>query len=220
MDNLEVVFDRSDRAILSSYKSMLDGLADYLGPGCELVLHSLEDLDHSAVKVINGFHTGRTEGAPITELALSMLERLRRENSGDSIRYRTTNRSGAPLYSSTIAIRGSRQQVIGLLCINFYLDTPVSQLLSQVQAQGPGSLCTEHFVQDTREMIADAVSQAAAEVDAAGDVMPSERNRAIVERLYGRGIFSIKEAVALVAECLSISRNTVYLHLRHIRGAE
>ena len=32
------------------------------------------------VKIINGHHTGRTTGAPITDLALSMLSRLENEN--------------------------------------------------------------------------------------------------------------------------------------------
>lgn len=79
MKNLEVNYTAQDRAIMESYQSMLDGLAEYLGSGYKLVLHSLEDLEHLAVKVINGYHTGRREGAPITELALSMLERMRRD---------------------------------------------------------------------------------------------------------------------------------------------
>lgn len=62
-----------DKKILHSYCQTLDGLSNYLGNGYEIVLHSLEDYEHSAIKVINGYHTGRTEGAPITDLALKML---------------------------------------------------------------------------------------------------------------------------------------------------
>ena len=37
-----IVLTEIDRAILSSYKRMCDGLSDYLGSGYEFVLHSLE----------------------------------------------------------------------------------------------------------------------------------------------------------------------------------
>ena len=55
----------SDRLILESYKVTMDGLSQYLGEGYELILHSLEDLEHSVIKIINGHYTGRVEGAPI-----------------------------------------------------------------------------------------------------------------------------------------------------------
>ena len=64
MKSPEVQFTPEDRLILDSYCQMLDGLAQYLGTGYELVLHSLEDLEHSAIRVMNS-HTGRSEGAPI-----------------------------------------------------------------------------------------------------------------------------------------------------------
>ena len=43
----------------------MDGLALYLGEGYEFVLHSLEDLSHSVVKIINGHYSNRKPGAPI-----------------------------------------------------------------------------------------------------------------------------------------------------------
>lgn len=47
---------------------MLDGLALYLGDSYEIVLHSLEELSHSVIKIINGHYTKREVGAPITDL--------------------------------------------------------------------------------------------------------------------------------------------------------
>lgn len=56
-----------DRDIINSYRQMLAGLSDYLGSGYEIVLHSLEDLNHSVISIYHGEHTGRKEGAPITD---------------------------------------------------------------------------------------------------------------------------------------------------------
>ena len=49
----------------------------YLGSVYEISLHSLEDYDHSVVKIMNGYHSGRTVGAPLTDLALNMLKRIK-----------------------------------------------------------------------------------------------------------------------------------------------
>ncbi len=68
-----------DRMILQSYDTVLDGLAQYLGDGCEIVLHSLENLDKSVIKIVNGHHTGRKVGAPITHLALEMLDEIKKK---------------------------------------------------------------------------------------------------------------------------------------------
>ena len=45
----------------------------------------------------------------------------------------------------------------------------------------------------------------------------SNRNREIVARLRKGHIFQIKDAVQIVARELSLSPNTVYMHLRRMR---
>ena len=206
MKSPEVQFTPEDRLILDSYCQMLDGLAQYLGTGYELVLHSLEDLEHSAIRVMNS-HTGRSEGAPITELALTMLERIHAQTQGDTVCYSSTNRDG------------SEQRIIGLLCINFYMDTPLSQLLETI-SPAQSQPVAETYVQNSTEMVSAAVQRAAAETDAEGLAGSVLRNREIVSKLYASGIFNIKDAVIQVADCLNISKNTVYLHLRHCKGLE
>lgn len=225
MHDPQVSFTPQDRLILDSYKTMVEGLAAYLGEGYELVLHSLENLEHSAVKVANGHHTGRREGAPITDLALSMLSRLSSQESNGYVCYNAKNKHGAPLRSTTISIQGVEGKVIGLLCINFYLDTPLSQCLAALglsdqpaPAASPTPLPAETFADNSGELITKAVESARLKVKADRSVRPSLRNREIVALLYSQGIFNMKDAVNLVAEVLAISSNTVYLHLRHVKG--
>ena len=66
---------KSDKLILESYKTMIEGLAKYLPNSYELVLHSLENLEESVIAIYNGEHTGRKVGAPITDLALNLVFR-------------------------------------------------------------------------------------------------------------------------------------------------
>ena len=221
----QVVFTAADHAILNSYKTLVEGLAAYLGDGYEFVLHSLENLDHSAIKVANGHHTGRKEGAPITDLALSMLNRLSEPESTSYVCYNAKNKHGAPLRSTTIAIYGENNQVIGLLCINLYMDTPLASWLSSfgllpepaVMSTGQ-ALPSETFADSSKDLIIQAVHEACFAVNADSSIRPSLRNREIIARLYAQGLFNMKDAVTLVSNTLNISTNTVYLHLRHIKG--
>ena len=132
-------FTRMDRMVLESYKTLCEGLANYLGDGYEIVLHSLENYDNSVIKIINGYYTGRKEGAPITDLALHMLEDIRHNNGKDYIAYYSKNKKGEPMHSTTIAIRSENAKIVGLLCINFYLNTPLASVISTLMKTDDGA---------------------------------------------------------------------------------
>ena len=44
-------FDQTDFDILKSYEAVVDGLAMLIGSHCEIVLHSLQDLKCSAIRI-------------------------------------------------------------------------------------------------------------------------------------------------------------------------
>ncbi|MBQ7083565.1 MAG: PAS domain-containing protein, partial [Oscillospiraceae bacterium] len=62
---------KTDKLIIDSYAVMMESLSAYLGSAYEISLHSLEDYNHSVVKIMNGYHSGRSVGAPLTDLALN-----------------------------------------------------------------------------------------------------------------------------------------------------
>lgn len=217
-----------DKKILRSYCQTLDGLSRYLGNGYEIVLHSLEDYEHSAIKVINGYHTGRTEGAPITDLALKMLEQIRREEENDhGVIYFSTNVKGEPLKSTTIPIKGEKDRIIGLLCINFYMNTTMADFFQNfavpVQTGSVGTLSTgqihETFSQNSSDLLDQTIQTVRQEVLMDSSISSSNKNKEIIFRLYQQGIFNLKDAVVTIADALGISKNTVYLHLRNLEKA-
>lgn len=220
MEKNKVTFTENDRLILKSYKTMIEGLADYLGSGYEFVLHSLENLNESVVQIINGHHTGRKVGAPVTDLALSMLTELEQEEDSGHISYNTTNKKGEPLKAITIVIKGEDNKNIGLLCINFYLNTPLSDIISNLSNSKEHNVgntyAKESFVDNVDELIFQAVSQIQKEVEMDESVPHLLKNKIIVSKLYKQGVFQFKDAVVKIAEILGISKNTVYMHLRSI----
>ena len=55
-----LILTKADRLILDSYKTVLDGFSEYFGEGYELVLHSLEDLEHRLSRLLTAIiQTGR-----------------------------------------------------------------------------------------------------------------------------------------------------------------
>ena len=214
----QVKLTKTDRVILESYIPVVQDLAVYLGSSYEIVLHSLEDYDHSVIAIVNGAHTGRTVGAPITDLALDMLDVL--SQGKPSTAYFSTNKKGEPLRSTTIAIRGEHDRIVGLLCINLYLNTPLSEILADLTPDrfaGVSAPARETFASNTGELIEAALDDIRARVTQDASILPSNKNKAIVEELYDKGMFRLKDAVVIAADLLGISKNTIYMHIRNYR---
>ncbi|QUO22035.1 PAS domain-containing protein [Clostridiaceae bacterium Marseille-Q4143] len=208
---------KTDKLILSSYASMLDGLADYLGPGYEIVLHSLEDLDRSVIKIINGYHSNRKEGSPITDLALSMLTEIKHSDKKHQFRtYFNRSENGIIIKSSTIPIAGEKDRIIGLICSNYYTDTPLNSIIEALTPQNiDNQIIKETFSDDIDELILSTLESAKAHVYNDSSISSTNKNREILSILYDKGIFNLKDAVPKVANNLGISKNTVYMHLRN-----
>lgn len=207
---------KTEKAILESYKPVLDGLSQYLGDGYELILHSLEDLEHSVIKIINGHYTGRVEGAPITDFALTMLDNIKQKQEPEALCY-FNKKNGKTLKSATIPILGENKRIIGLLCVNLHMDLSLSDFISSFV---PEASCTddtmETFSNNVEDLITASLEDARKKVYSDVSISSTNKNKEIIYMLYQKGIFNMKDAVMKVASSLGISKNTVYLHLRNL----
>lgn len=207
-------FSDEDHAILASYFPVVDGIAALIGDHCEIVLHSLEFLEHSAIYIVNGHNTNRTIGSPITDRALWSLHHMQTDSVSKP--YFTRAKGGVLMKSITIAIRNGKQHVIGLICINLNLDVPVSQFLSHfIAPQDPDS--NVNFASSVEELVAQTIESTIEEVCSDRAVANNNKNRQIVVNLFEKGIFDIKDAISQVAARLDISRHTVYLYIRQMK---
>ncbi|MDG6262839.1 helix-turn-helix transcriptional regulator [Glaesserella parasuis] len=203
-----------DHAILASYFPVVDGIAALIGEHCEIVLHSLEFLEHSAIYIVNGHNTDRKIGSPITDRALWSLHHMQTDSVSKP--YFTRAKGGVLMKSVTIAIRNGKQHVIGLICININLDIPVSQFLNSFIApqETEGSV---NFASSVEDLVAQTIENTIIEVKNDRNISNSNKNRHIVTALFEKGIFDIKDAINQVADRLEISRHTVYLYIRQLK---
>jgi len=214
-------FEQTDFDILKSYEAVVDGLAMLIGSHCEIVLHSLEDLKCSAVRIANGEHTGRKIGSPITDLALRMLHDMTDAESNVSRAYFTRAKSGVLMKSVTIAIRNGKQRVIGLLCINMNLDVPFSQIMATFMPPETHEMDSSvNFASSVEDLVMQTLEFTIEEVSNDRNISNNAKNRQIVLNLYEKGIFDIKDAISQVAERLNISRHTVYLYIRQFKNGD
>lgn len=208
-----VRFTKTDHMILNSYIPVCEGLAKYMSSSCEVVLHSLEDYQKSVICIYNGEHTNRTVGAPITDLALEMLEKISSSHE-DTMVYFSRNKNGEPLKSTTIAIRGENDKIIGLICMNLYLNVPLYNFIDTLMPQVEK---TEEYTQSSEEMILKSYNTIKEDVMKDGSILSSNKNKVIIERMYEKGIFNMKDAILIVEKIMGLSKNTVYLHIRNYK---
>lgn len=214
----EVQLTLIDKLILNSYRTMVEGLGEYLGEGYEIVLHSLENFESSVIYIDHGEHTGRSIGAPITNKALDILMKINKDGSTHETYY-SFNSKGEPLKSTTIAIKGENDKIIGLLCMNYYMNTSfydfVHTFVPKETKVKENDSITENFSSSVDDMILSTLNMVRYNVYNDPTISSSNKNKEIINVLYSKGIFQIKDSVTQIADLLNISKNTVYLHLRN-----
>ncbi|EKE4874976.1 transcriptional regulator [Enterococcus faecalis] len=205
---------------------MLDGLGNFFGSTHEVILHSLENLESSAIKVINGHFSNRKEGAPITDMALKMLSQVESEHDYTVKPYYNKNQKGVILKSSTIPVIGENDRIIGLICINMHLEMPLIDYLQDLLPSGQQNDMSqelknsEHFSDNIDELITTSLTKVKQAVESDPNVSHLNQNKEIVIRLYDQGIFNLKDSVIKIADRLGISKNTIYLHIRNHKKEE
>ncbi|TVQ40684.1 MAG: hypothetical protein EA384_02135 [Spirochaetaceae bacterium] len=209
----------ADRSILASLEPVVDAIATLFGAHCEVLVHSLEDLSHSIIKIRNGAVTGRSVGSPMTDLGIKVLKNT--ENAQNDVigSYYSRTNDGKTLRSVTALIRNGTRP-IGMLCINVNLSAPLFDVLQNYlpsageerQDDSP-----EHFVMSTEELVRRSLDTAISQITARREIPHQMKNKAVVGELLEQGIFDVKGAVDIVAKELGVSRYTVYNYIREAR---
>ena len=191
----------NESAVLEAVKEIMQGFAAFIGTGAELILYSLSDRDRSVLYTVNNWHSGVSIGDPMPEILRIKIDDLIAESINGETPYsrRTfyfTTRTGPYKEKVVLVPIRSRDNIIAVLMVGYYLNTPIQSFLT---AMSP-------------DVNAGCTREAAAAVPRSGYI------RSIVELLDKDGVFRMKSAVRIVAKALHISPNTIYLHLRVLRG--
>jgi len=215
MNRSQVRLSKTDKAILHSFEPALDCIAEAFGSSCEVVLHSLEHIDHSIIKIVNGHVTGRKVGSPLTTFGMELLQKADSLDKDVIDSHWGRQYAGKLLKSVTLIIRNGAGKAIGFLCINIDVTMPLFEFMTGfLPVDRQDNIFIKSFPSNVKELVDKTLESVITMVSAEREISASEKNKLAVTELYKRGMFKIAGAVDVVAKTMGISRYTVYNYIR------
>ena len=229
--------------LLQQYIKLTEFLGLALGPDYEVALHDLANKDHSIIAIANSHISGRKLGAPLTNMALSILRDKSYERMDYHLHYYSINVNGKDLRSSTFFIKDSGK-LIGLLCINFDdsrfheisdailklihpddfvhhhyfpVDAPDKQ---PMQPQHAPSVPAEHFQSDMNGLMEELFETVTKSVDVPLDRLTQAERTRIIAQLHEQGMFELRGAVQFTVKKLSCSQASIYRYIKKAKAGE
>ena len=216
---MEVAVQGEQMEALKPYFTIADFIAEFVGQHCEVVLHSLKNVQSSVVYIVNGHHTDRKLGAPMTDLGLKQVVEMRKTGNMITGNYFTYGRDGSLFKSISCGCTSPEGELIGFLCINMNLDCPFPQIIKTMM---PGldtrtEVLDEQFNHDMDDLLETVTEQVINEVATDRSIPLKQKNRCIVHELFDRGIFQIKGAPQHIADKLNVTKHSVYKYYREVK---
>ncbi len=209
--------------ILDSYCALSDCLGIYLGSAYEIVVHSFGINDPFTIHIVNGGMTGRTADSRIPETAFTAIEQLQiRLKHNDPVISATfgVRPDGRQYKSASIGIVGSEHRLIGMICFNYWLDVPFSEVIRtfalpsylnsaafplQMSDSGRYDTAIKHEILKVKDAVMNDP-----------EIPAKFKRKEIVRRLNDAGVFKVKNAIQICADTLGITIATIYMHIRNL----
>ena len=210
------------------------GLAKILGKDYEVNLHDVSIPERSLVLCENGYVTGRSEGGPMTDFGLLMLQSEEYQSREGVFNYLAKNNRGELIKCSCIFIRDENDKIIGFLCINYDLKKAVAaqeliEGLLRVEMSGarvepaeePGARfpepVRESFAQDIDEVVGDSLAQVKRRIGKPFKYLTKPEKKEVVRELHDKGFFLLKGSVDILAAEMGNTKFTIYSYIREIQ---
>ena len=220
------------------YIRLTEFLGQALGPDYEIALHDLTSKERSIIAIANGHISGREVGAPLTNMALSILRDKSYESADYRLHYYGISVNGKVLRSNTLFIKQDGK-LVGLLCINFddgryralstqllglcHPDMFVSDVLppniTGMQPPPANRPAPEKFRNSADAVAVDAINRELEHLGVTAERLTSDERLHIITALERDGIFLLKGVVKDVAAGLCCSQASVYRYLSQIKNA-
>lgn len=210
------------------------GLARILGKDYEVNLHDVSIPERSLVLCENGYVTGRSEGGPMTDFGLLMLQSEEYQSREGVFNYLAKNNRGELIKCSCIFIRDENDKIIGFLCVNYDLKKAVAaqeivENLLRVEmggagvepAEEPGARfpepVRESFAQDIDEVVGDSLAQVKRRIGKPFKYLTKPEKKEVVRELHDKGFFLLKGSVDILAAEMGNTKFTIYSYIREIQ---
>ncbi len=206
--------EQLNNIILDSYQEAIKGISKLLGTHCEVLIHSLKNYESSVISIENGNNSGRTIGAPITNVALEVIKKIN-SNNYEISPYESKFPNGNRCRSITVPIK-NKDVLIGLMCLNLNLDVSLADFLSSFSTPKTEetSSSPEQYSSRVEDLMDSVFTKHLEEVLLDTNIPNQDKNKTIILKLNEAGFFQIRGSVETIAEKLKISVHTIYAYIR------
>ncbi len=187
---------------------VVDCIADVLGSNAEVVLHDVRRPEHSIIMIRNGHVTGRTLGAPLTDLGFFMLRESDKRIETLGVYYSRTE-NGKVLKCNGANLRDDKGNIEAMLCINIDVTDEANYQMRN------GDHVKEHYRTDIEQVIATMISDAISQKK--DGALTREEKIELIRALEARGVFLARGAVKRVSSELHMAVPTVYKYIQRVR---
>jgi predicted transcriptional regulator YheO len=202
---------RESRNLLLQIQQIAQGLADTFAPFCEVVVHDLQDTQHS-IQAIHNNLSGRCVGDPSTELGLARIA----DPDYPSVITNYANRfaDGRQAKSTSIGIKNADGQYVAALCMNIDLTLFHSLQSAMGQFTSVDAKVRETLGTGSAEGIRQRIDQFAARLASTPRSLKAEDRRVLLRDLKENGYLDIRKSMEVVAQHLGVSRAAAYSYIK------
>lgn len=227
----------SSQEILNQYIRVLNFLSETLGPDHEITLFDLSSPNGKLIAIANNDISGRGIGIEITPLIKKKIAEKHYLHADGHFNYNTVAPNGNVIRSSTLYIKNSSNELIGVMCINFN-DNRYKDLSKKIfELCHPNNFVSQTLKIDIKSTNDDKNSKSSDDIElenvdnAAGEVLdllmnsiaiPVDRltkdeKLEIIKKLDSQGFFMLKGAIPYLRDRLHMSQPTIYRYLKLIK---
>ena len=211
-------YQSQDREILEHYVKAGEIIAEMFAPYMEVIIHDLQDPEHSIIAIFNNHVTGRKIGDGTSDLG---YKKLADELPDKIVNYNNQSPSGADLKSSSLTIRNRNDEIIGSMGFNFDLSSfsnikEFFEIFTKTVVLENLPNREQFFIWSVRDEIQQALNKYITSHDLHGKVLTRKDKLNVVAFMRKEGHINKKGAITILSELLAITRPTLYKYIKEV----
>ena len=211
-------YQSQDREILEHYVKAGEIIAEMFAPYMEVIIHDLQDPEHSIIAIFNNHVTGRKIGDGTSDLG---YKKLADELPDKIVNYNNQSPSGADLKSSSLTIRNGNDEIIGSMGFNFDLSSfsnikEFFEIFTKTVVLENLPNREQFFMWSVRDEIQQALNKYITSQDLQGKALTRKDKLNVVAFMKKEGHINKKGAITILSELLAITRPTLYKYIKEV----
>ena len=210
----------SNHQIFEHYIRVGEIIAEKFSPYLEVIIHDLQDPEHSIIAIFNNHITGRKIGDGTSDIG---YKKIANELPDKIVNYENRSPSGAKLKSSSLTIRNGQGKIIGSMAFNFDL-TPfenVQDFFNTITQTSKSKLDDfpkqeQFFVWSVRDDLEQALNKYIIANGLQGKALTRKDKLKVVVLMKKEGHIKKRGAMSILSELLAITRPTLYKYLKDV----